>query len=830
MKQKTFALLLMIALALCLGLACTPAVTATVKIMPLGDSLTKGLTDTTEAASHPTYRYWLWNELKSKGYDVDFVGSWTDPNFDVNFDQDNEGHGGYTTSGILDGVEGDAQGRLADWLTGYTPDIALVMLGTNDVLNNVPTQHSIYSLGRIIDTIRQKNPNVRILLAQIPSTSIPRDNLLALNAAIPGLAAQKSTAQSPVTVVDMYTGFDGVADTQDGGVHPDASGEHKIAAKWYAALAPMVPVSPTSTPTPVPTPVPTQIPTQIQTPTTQYQSPTFVQGKTLATNFQPGTAVVSTPQVLPSSAPTASSPILSAGLTNAAPVQTAVASVFAAQGVNVIQSPGATVYAGEIGLNIVNTGVQNGYTLGCFNTGVDPQTGSPAQVMIVNDVTDFAVHPSAYPGIWYSLNTTPKTPVFTVAVPSLALTVRDVTANRPVQGDTVLKGRHLSFELTSNLEGFLSRQVGAQVAVKIKSPTGSVFTSVIDTQGVTTPLDPLTITSNTFRVTGTGIDGAAWDTGNSLYEPGEYQIWAETELDYHHHAYWSPEGIDTIGKTITTPLKITLTPLDGSTLVPAGTVDAGAAAQTIASVASTTAVPVTSQTKNPIITTNATTIQPVQSQQPVAGGATGADQKQPWTSYLIYPLLAVFLIAAAGILYQARGKPDQRGRPRSPQHGVTREVRPSGLVIGEGVSLSPRTLIVLDKVAAYDPQTGSVGTLAALLHQVEQDEWMQSRNPDFRLTQILNLSSVPSLPVPDSIARWAEGIGYKVIAVDRRGDVLFYTRFIQQGESYLRVMTMDELVERIQHPTSPAEQTKGQTEEQAEDPSDESSLHYRDWL
>ena len=39
----------------------------------------------------------------------------------------------------------------------------------------------------------------------------------------------------------MYTGFDGVADTQDGGVHPDASGEHKIAAKWYAALAPMGP-------------------------------------------------------------------------------------------------------------------------------------------------------------------------------------------------------------------------------------------------------------------------------------------------------------------------------------------------------------------------------------------------------------------------------------------------------------------------------------------------------------------------------------------------------------------------------------------------------------
>ena len=829
MKQTTLALLLMIALVLCLGLAFTPAATATVKIMPLGDSLTKGLTDTTEAASHPTYRYWLWNELKSAGYDVDFVGSWTDPNFNLNFDQNSEGHGGYTTSGILDGVEGDTQGHLSDWLLRYTPDVALVMLGTNDVLNNVPTQHSIYSLGRIIDTIRQKNPNVRILLAQVPPTCITRDNLLALNAAIPGLAAQKSTAQSPVTVVDMYTGFDGIADTQSGGVHPDESGEKKIAARWYTALAPLLPAPSTPTPTPVPTQIQSQ--SQTQTPTSPYQSPTFTQGKQLAANYRPGTAPAPTPQVLPSSASVASSPIeLNTGLVNAAPAQNAFVSGAMAQGVNVIRSPGATVYAGEIGLNIVNTGVQNGYTLGCFNAGVDPQTGAPAQVMIVNDVNDFAVHPSAYPGIWYNLNTTPKTPVFTVSIPSLALTVRDITANRPVQGETVLKGRQISFELTSNLEGFLSRQTGAQVAIKIESPVGSVFTSVIDTQGMVTQLDPLTITSNSFRVTGTGIDGAAWDTGNSLYEPGEYQVWAETELDYHHHAYWSPEGIDTIGKTITTPLKFTLTPLDGSTLVPVGAIDAGSAVHTTAPTAAKTAVPATSVSKKPVITTNATTIQPIQSEQPIDATAAGADQKQPWTGYLIYPLLVVFLIAAAGIIYQARGKPDPSGRPRDQRRGVAREVRPSGLVIGEGVSLSPRTLIVLDKVAAYDPQTGSVGTLAALLHQVEQDEWMRSRNPDFRLTQILNLSSVPSLPVPDSIARWADVVGYRVITVDRRGDVLFYTRFIQQGESYLRVMTMDELVERLQAPSVTTEQAKEQAEEQVEDRPEERSQQFRNWI
>ena len=55
--------------------------TGTVKIMPLGDSITKGSVTTAEEADHPTYRYWLWNDLKKNGYDVDFVGSWKMPNF-----------------------------------------------------------------------------------------------------------------------------------------------------------------------------------------------------------------------------------------------------------------------------------------------------------------------------------------------------------------------------------------------------------------------------------------------------------------------------------------------------------------------------------------------------------------------------------------------------------------------------------------------------------------------------------------------------------------------------------------------------------------------------
>ncbi|HOT94064.1 MAG TPA: hypothetical protein PK089_02625, partial [Methanoregulaceae archaeon] len=56
-------------------------VAGTVKIMPLGDSITKGSTATPEEAQYPTYRYWLWNDLVKNGYDVDFVGSWSAPDF-----------------------------------------------------------------------------------------------------------------------------------------------------------------------------------------------------------------------------------------------------------------------------------------------------------------------------------------------------------------------------------------------------------------------------------------------------------------------------------------------------------------------------------------------------------------------------------------------------------------------------------------------------------------------------------------------------------------------------------------------------------------------------
>ena len=55
-----------------------------------------------------------------------------------------------------------------------------------------------------------------------------------LNAAIPAWAARKSSTTSPIWVVDQWINFTS-ADLYDG-IHPAASGDVKIADKFYPAL------------------------------------------------------------------------------------------------------------------------------------------------------------------------------------------------------------------------------------------------------------------------------------------------------------------------------------------------------------------------------------------------------------------------------------------------------------------------------------------------------------------------------------------------------------------------------------------------------------------
>jgi hypothetical protein len=265
------------------------AATGTVKIMPLGDSITKGSVATSEEAKHPTYRYWLWNDLEKNGYDIDFVGSWRMPNFTAfTFDQDNEGHGGYTTDEILHGVPDDRwePGYLAEWIMGYDYDVVLLLIGTNDVLKGIPTNESAVNIEKIITVLRQKNPRVTIFMGTLPPASYYRQSLIDLNQEIVRIAERSTTPESRVIVVDQYYGYDGKEDNQPPSyVHPDESGEMKIAKNWYDAITPYLRGA-VPTPTPIPTTIPTTIPTAVPTPV-----PTTVETPVVtATTVAPSTA------------------------------------------------------------------------------------------------------------------------------------------------------------------------------------------------------------------------------------------------------------------------------------------------------------------------------------------------------------------------------------------------------------------------------------------------------------------------------------------------------------------------------------------------------------
>ncbi|MEU4770156.1 ricin-type beta-trefoil lectin domain protein [Actinosynnema sp. NPDC023794] len=200
---------------------------APTRIMALGDSIT---------GSPGCWRALLWQHLRNTGYtDIDFVGTLPAPGCGFAYDGENEGHGGFLATRIAD------QNQLPGWLSATRPDVVLMHLGTNDVWSNIPASTILSAYTKLLGQMRASNPSMKVLVAKIlpmnPSNcSACYQRVVTLNNAIPGWATANSTSQSPITVVDQWSGFSTSSDTSDG-VHPNDSGIRKMEARWYPALA-----------------------------------------------------------------------------------------------------------------------------------------------------------------------------------------------------------------------------------------------------------------------------------------------------------------------------------------------------------------------------------------------------------------------------------------------------------------------------------------------------------------------------------------------------------------------------------------------------------------
>jgi lysophospholipase L1-like esterase len=220
------------------GTACTGAVTTTgptsptspppsgapVKVMALGDSIT---------GSPGCWRALLWQMLPAAR--VDFVGTLPGQGCGFPYDGENEGHGGYLATNVAN------QNLLVDWLAATHPDVVMMHFGTNDVWSNLAPDTILAAFTTLVGQMRASNPHMKILVAQIlpmkPSNCADcGQRVITFNATIPAWAKSLTTAASPITVVDQWTGFNDDTDTYDG-VHPNDAGNQKIATRWYPSVS-----------------------------------------------------------------------------------------------------------------------------------------------------------------------------------------------------------------------------------------------------------------------------------------------------------------------------------------------------------------------------------------------------------------------------------------------------------------------------------------------------------------------------------------------------------------------------------------------------------------
>ncbi len=224
-----------------------PAVYAadTVRIMPLGDSITYGMAD------EGGYRKYLSHFMRERGYDnLDFVGpegsssaTFTYNGQQVTYDDNHAGYSGYSITDLQGGWSGKLNGILetmqsGDYIKKYSPDIILLQIGTNDIANGF-LDGSEERLHKLLDYLTENMPaNGTIFLTTIPDLGSggffggdTNANIAKYNDIVKKVADEYSN----VRFADIHSVVDGSKDLADG-VHPNTEGYEKMAQYWADTL------------------------------------------------------------------------------------------------------------------------------------------------------------------------------------------------------------------------------------------------------------------------------------------------------------------------------------------------------------------------------------------------------------------------------------------------------------------------------------------------------------------------------------------------------------------------------------------------------------------
>jgi lysophospholipase L1-like esterase len=201
------------------------------RFMAVGDSITHGVSRN----SAKSYRHDLKTRLDNAGCRYTMVGSQQGNLGHRTFVSPHEGYNGHRTDHFLTGLNnyaGNNEG-ISIAVNRYQPDLVLLHLGTNDMLQNQNVADTVAEIDQIVSIILDAGAD--ILLANV----IP----------VYGYGAQTRTQQlgdqlqsyvaqlgnSRVKIVDVRSGFTNAMMLSDN-LHPNPAGEAHIATAFFNAI------------------------------------------------------------------------------------------------------------------------------------------------------------------------------------------------------------------------------------------------------------------------------------------------------------------------------------------------------------------------------------------------------------------------------------------------------------------------------------------------------------------------------------------------------------------------------------------------------------------
>lgn len=196
----------------------------TIRIMPLGDSITLGTHGVIEAY-YDGYRYPLYTMLRSAGVDFNFVGDSASgsPGFP---DQEYQAVVGGKLSDMATGVAG--------YLAANPADLILCIGATNEIVNGFTGEETADHLRSLLAAIYSVAPTAPVLFGVPPKTTttdLQHERWQRFRMLAPGVIGAAVAAGQTVRLLDF-----GEIERADTIGHPTTAGYAVMANVWLRAL------------------------------------------------------------------------------------------------------------------------------------------------------------------------------------------------------------------------------------------------------------------------------------------------------------------------------------------------------------------------------------------------------------------------------------------------------------------------------------------------------------------------------------------------------------------------------------------------------------------